>query len=337
MIGSLAHAGQALSEPRYTEAAIRAADFVLENLWVDGRLLRRWRDGEARFQGYLDDYVFTVYGLLELHETTGDHKWLEWATRLMDAAIAEFWDQSDGGFFYSGASSEELLVRRKDALDHPLPSGNGTAALVLLRLADLTGDESYAERAERTLVSLMPWMERAPHGTDTLALATATYFDRLERRRQATATGPPVDEPRPVTGESHPVRLTATLPKTEVRPGEEFAVRLMIQIADGWHINSNEPRQDFLVPTSLASAGSIPVTAGRIAYPAGRELELAGDTLLVYEGKVDLTVPITVAADAAPGPGSVVLRLRFQACDSASCLPPDRVEVELPLTVAGER
>jgi uncharacterized protein YyaL (SSP411 family) len=105
MVGSLAYAGRQLSQPRHTEAAARAADFVLENLWVDGRLLRRWRDGEARFQGYLDDYVFTLYGLLELHETTGDPRWLEWATRLIDATIAEFWDQSDGGFFYSAPRS----------------------------------------------------------------------------------------------------------------------------------------------------------------------------------------------------------------------------------------
>jgi DsbC/DsbD-like thiol-disulfide interchange protein len=210
------------------------------------------------------------------------------------------------------------------------------ASLVLLRLADLTGNESYAEYAEKTLRLLVPWMERAPYGTDTLMLATARYFDRMEERR-AAAPEPTLEASEPVTAQKHPVTLTATLPQSRVGPREEFDLAVLLEIADGWHINSHSPRQDFLVPTSVEVAGSVAVTAGEISYPAGRKLSLVGDTLSVYDGRVELAVPVAVGADAAAGPASLALRLRFQACDSTSCLAPDQLELTLPLHIVAAR
>jgi hypothetical protein len=334
MIGSLAYAGRELSESRYTEAAVRAADFLLANLWVEDRLLRRWRDGEARFDGYLDDYVFTVYGLLEVYEATGDRKWLEWSTKLMEAAIADFWDESEGGFFYTGAHAEQLLGRRKDALDRPLPSGNGMAALELLRLAELTGEESYAERAEKTLRLLVPWMERAPYGTETLHLAAATYLDRAEPRARRAPVTAPSAKPEVVSVEKHPVKLTAAPSKGTVAPGEEFEVAIELEVAEGWHVNSHNPRQDFLVPTSLDTTDQARVTLGEIPYPAGHDIDLAGESLSVYDGVVRFAIPAKVAADSAPGEGILTFRLRFQACDDRSCLAPEQLEFELPLRIA---
>jgi uncharacterized protein YyaL (SSP411 family) len=334
MIGSLAYAGRELSEPRYTEAGVRAADFLLANLWVEDRLLRRWRDGEARFQGYLEDYVFAAYGLVELYEATGDRKWLEWSTKLMDAAIADFWDQSEGGFFYTGAHAEQLLGRRKDALDRPLPSGNGTAALLLLRLANLTGNESYAEYAGKTLHLLVPWMERAPYGTETLHLATAIYLDRAERRARREPLTAPSAEPEAVTVEKHPVKLTAAASKAIVGQGDEFEIAIELEVAEGWHINSHSPRQGFLVPTSLDTTDEAPVTLGEIAYPAGHDIDLAGESLSVYDGVVRFSIPAKVAADSVPGEGPLTFTLRFQACDDKSCLAPEQLALELPLRIA---
>jgi uncharacterized protein YyaL (SSP411 family) len=334
MVGSLAYAGRELSEPRYTEAAVRGADFLLANLWVEDRLLRRWRDGEARFHGYLEDYVFAVYGLVELYEATGDRKWLEWSTKLMDAAIADFRDQSEGGFFYTSTHAEQLLGRRKDALDRPLPSGNGTAALLLLRLADLTGNESYAEYAGKTLHLLVPWMERAPYGTETLHLAAAIYLDRAERPARPEPLTAPSARPEAVTVEKHPVKLTAGASKAVIGPGDEFEIAIELEDAEGWHINSHSPRQDFLVPTSLDTTDEAPVTLGEIAYPAGHDIDLAGESLSVYDGVIRFSIPAMVAAGSAPGDGTLTLTLRFQACDDKSCLAPEQLELELPLRIA---
>jgi uncharacterized protein YyaL (SSP411 family) len=178
MIGSLAYAGRALGEPHCTEMAQRAAGFVLDNLYLNKRLLRRWREGEAKHLGCLDDYTYLACGLLELHRTTRDRHWLDRARELMDAAITRFWDERPGGFFYTASEAERLFVRPKEALDHPLPSGNGMAALALLHLGELTGERRYLTHAERTLRAMAPWMERSPYGTDTLALAASIHLAR---------------------------------------------------------------------------------------------------------------------------------------------------------------
>ena len=179
MIASLAYSGRELDEPPYIAAAARAAEFVLEHLRQEGRLLRRWRDGEARHPACLDDYMFLADGLLELHAATRDAKWLEEARSLVEVAIGDFWDDREGGFFYTATDAERLLVRPKDALDQPLPSANGVAVRVLLSLAEATGQERYRQHAERTLRALAPWLARAPHGTSALALSTAIYVDRV--------------------------------------------------------------------------------------------------------------------------------------------------------------
>jgi hypothetical protein len=178
MIGSLAFAGRALGQTAYTQVAVRAADFIISNLWSEGRLLRRWREGEAKIPGFLDDYMYLADGLLELYETTGARVWLEQAREITEAAIAEFWDEREGGFFFTGEHGERLFVRPKEALDHPLPSGNGTAARVLLKLAEATGESRFREYAERTLRAFAPWMQRAPFGTQTLALAMAELVEK---------------------------------------------------------------------------------------------------------------------------------------------------------------
>ena len=330
MIGSLAYAGRALEEPRYVQAAERAARFVLDNLSENGRLLRRWRDGEAKYPGYLKDYVYLAQGLLELYEATGDRHWFERARELMDAAIAEFWDEADGGFFVTAERGERLFARPKDALDHPLPSGSGTAARVLLYLGEITGDDRYLDYVEETLHAFTPWMERAPVGTETLLLATSMY---LERRPQPTAARPAASRRRGFVAEKHPVKLTATPSAGRVAPGESLQIKLSIEIAKGWHINSHRPLEDFLIPTAVAVKAGLPVEVGEIAYPQGTDIELAGDTLSVYEGTIELVAPLTVADDAQPGRGSLSLSLQFQACDDNSCQMPDRLEVDVPMEV----
>ena len=109
--------------------------------------MRTWKAGVAKFNGYLEDYAFLIEGLVTLFETTGEFRWLEEARALTDHLIDEFWDKDGGGFFFTGKSHEHLIVRSKDYFDNATPSGNSVAAGVLLRLAILTGEESYRELA----------------------------------------------------------------------------------------------------------------------------------------------------------------------------------------------
>ena len=164
MLASFAEAGVILNRPGYTDAARRNAEFVLSNLREDGMLLRTWKDGRAKFNAYLEDYAFLSEGLLTLFETTGELRWLKEALALADRLIEEFWDDESGGFFFTGKSHESLIVRAKDYFDNATPSGNSVAAIVLLRLAALTGRQNYRNLATAVLREIGDQARRYPSG-----------------------------------------------------------------------------------------------------------------------------------------------------------------------------
>jgi uncharacterized protein YyaL (SSP411 family) len=157
MVSALADAGAVLERPDYVEAAEACAAFLLGELRRPGgedggeRLLRTWKDGEARLDAYLEDHAFLVEALLTLYEATFQPRWFHAARELADTMIARFADEDRGGFFTTADDHEALIARRKDLADTPLPSGNSSAALGLLRLAALTGEAEYERRAAGVL------------------------------------------------------------------------------------------------------------------------------------------------------------------------------------------
>src|SRR5918999_843376 len=148
MISALAEAGAVLERRDYLDAAARCADFVLGSLRdADGRLLRTWKDGQGRLNAYLEDHAFLLEALLTLYESTFEPRWFAEARGLADTTIERFADEENGGFFETSSHHERLVARRKDLEDHPIPSGNASAAYGLLRLAALTGEHEYERRA----------------------------------------------------------------------------------------------------------------------------------------------------------------------------------------------
>ena len=146
MISALAEAGAVLARSDYLEAAERAADFVLGSLRdEDGRLLRTWKDGRGRLNAYLEDHAYLLEALIALYEATFEPRWFGEALALADTTIERFGDEQNGGFFETSSDHERLLARRKDLEDHPIPSGNASAANGLLRLAALTGEGRYED------------------------------------------------------------------------------------------------------------------------------------------------------------------------------------------------
>src|SRR5581483_9585230 len=144
MIGALAEAGAAIPCDEYLDAAVACAEFVWRDLRDDnGRLLRTYKDGRAHLAAYLEDYAYLVEALLTLYEATFDIRWFDAARETADRMIELFADPDRGGFFTTAHDHEELVVRRKDVDDHPIPSGNSAAAFGLLRLAALTGEHAY--------------------------------------------------------------------------------------------------------------------------------------------------------------------------------------------------
>ena len=147
MLTSFAEASAILDRADYRSVAELNADFILSHLQRDGLLLRTFKDGEAKLNAYQEDYACLIDGLTSLYETTGNLRWLENAIRLTDTMIDQFWDGEKGGFYFTGKSHEQLILRSKDFMDNATPSGNSVSALALQRLALLTGNESYRRHA----------------------------------------------------------------------------------------------------------------------------------------------------------------------------------------------
>ena len=148
MISALADAGAVLGEPRYRDAAVAAAEFVLRDLRDEGgRLLRTYNQGRAHLNAYLEDHAFLLEALLTLYEATFDPRWFTEARALADAILERFADPERGGFFSTATDHEELIARRKDIDDHPIPAGSSSATFGLLRLARLTGEQRYEDAA----------------------------------------------------------------------------------------------------------------------------------------------------------------------------------------------
>jgi hypothetical protein len=176
MLSSFAEAGATLNRPDYTDTAKRNARFVLGNLKRDGLLLRTYKDGRAKLNAYLEDYAFYIDGLLTLYEATGELNWFEEACALTGTMIDEFWDDQQGGFFYTGKSHEELIVRSKDFFDNATPSGNSVAAEVLLRVGLLTDNQDYQRRAATILRLIAEPVRRHPSGFGRALCALDFYL-----------------------------------------------------------------------------------------------------------------------------------------------------------------
>ncbi len=150
MIAAAARAGRVLDMPEYTDAAAKAADFILTTLrTADGRLLHRFRDGEAGLPAHADDYAFMAWGCTELYEATFEPRYLSAAHECMETLIHSFWDEEKGGFFFTAADEEVVLARRKDAQDAAAPSANSTALVMLVKLGRMLGKPEYESMADR--------------------------------------------------------------------------------------------------------------------------------------------------------------------------------------------
>ena len=191
MMGALAEAGAVFGEHSYLEAAADCADFLLGTMRDDeGRLLRTFNDGRARLNAYLEDYAYTLEGLLELYEASFDPRPYEAAREIADVMIEHFADPENGGFFTTSDDHEELIARRKDLEDHPAPSGNSSAARGLLRLAALSGESRYEEQAVGVL---RLFSEPASKHPQAMAYMLAALDLHLSPMREVALIAPATD------------------------------------------------------------------------------------------------------------------------------------------------
>ena len=173
MIVALSKAAQVFGDVTYAGAARRAADFILDKMLerTQNRLYHRYRDGEAKVDGLLNDYAYVVWGLLELYETVFDERYLQHAVELTENMLKRFWDEQQGGFYLTADDADVALVRTKEIYDGALPSGNSVACLILIRLAHMTGEARYEQKAAQLMSSFSSVVSRAPSACTQLMSA----------------------------------------------------------------------------------------------------------------------------------------------------------------------
>ncbi len=317
MIAAMARGGAVLGEPRYHQAAERAASFLLAELWPqEGTLQHAWRGGEAKIDAFLDDYAFLLRGLLALGDTDDDRRWLAAAERLAEELERRL--AAPQGGYHLAAADPQLLFQPLSATDGAIPGGNSVAILGLLDLAERTGKAVYRERAERALRGFASALERYPAAVPTLAAALLRYHGGGTRGGPRVAAAPA----RP-SAAAELERLARDVVAATARAEGDGAWRsltVQLEIQPGWHVNANPASLDFLVPTTVAG----PVRA--LEYPRGETIRFAfaAEELSVYAGTVSL------GGEVEAGAGSV--RLTYQACDDQRCLPP--VTETLPVAAA---
>lgn len=213
MIAALARGAAVLNDQSYLAAAEKADCFLRTRLVRDGRLLARYRDGEAAHKAYLDDYAFYTWGLIELYRATFHPAFLVRAVQMVRATEELFRDEKDGGFFFYGSDSEQLIARPKEVYDGATPSGNSVMALNMLQLAAATGDAQMEETARRTLEKFSGAVAEHPAGYTYFA--TALLF----------AAGPAVEVTVSGSREDPAVREMLELSRQRYNPDAVFLFR----------------------------------------------------------------------------------------------------------------
>ncbi len=176
MLFALAKAYSIFQVEEYIETAKKSADFILKNmLKPEGKLLHVYRDGIAKINGYLDDYAFFIWGLLELYEATFEVKYLKTAITLAEKMIELFWDENEGGFFFTEKDNQDVIFKQKEIYDGATPSGNSVALLGLIKLAKITGNEKFNEITQKLTESFIATVKKYPSAY-TFFLSTLDFI-----------------------------------------------------------------------------------------------------------------------------------------------------------------
>jgi uncharacterized protein YyaL (SSP411 family) len=327
MIGALAIAGEALDRPALLAAAREAGQRVLARLGPPARLAHQARGEAVLGAAFLDDYAALAYGLLAVDEASAgrEAELRQASSSLVEAAVGRFLDPRGGGFFLTEAGAGSLPVRPRTGFDGDTPSGNGLMALALQRLAHATGRSSDAELGCRTVEVHAGDLARAPRGMETLARAAAACL--------AQPSAEAVPAPLPERATKGPVTLVASVVPTRVHVGQEYEVRVRLEVAPGWQVIAADAGAKDLVGFEIGTGGR--TAAGAAHGCAGKSVPgpFGTERITVCEGVCERIQPLRLAPSDRPGETRLRLNVLFQACRALRCEPPQSVRLEVPLTV----
>ena len=320
MIGGFADGGRVLGNQAWIDAAETAMRFLLTAMRQgDGTLLRTWRDGRDGGAGFLEDYAAVIHGLLRLYAATDDATWLQEAISLYQIARDRFFVEGRG-WYDTQEGQDDLFVRSRSLFDGSVPAATSMMLADLVGLEEATGEAVYLEDAMSTIRAISPMLVRSPVGA---ALATSSLHQLIQRHPDR------FDEPFEISMDNpSPVRMSADPGVVTLTPGGTAMVAIRLRMARGWHVNTNDPGGEYVVPLEIVAVGG-GVTA-EPSFPAGRTMSVAGESVRVYGDSV--VIPVTLRADANAS-GSVKLVVTWQACTEQECQMPETTEAPCTITV----
>ncbi len=314
MISTLSQAGNLLSDDRYSKAAETAAELIWQkNHRGNGELWRVYLNGSSTISATQEDYAYYAESLIHLYDSSQDNKWLKRATQIVDAMLTHFWDDQGGGFFM-GRSEEQLttMSRPKDGgSDSAIPSGSSVALKALQMLAFRVANANYHERADATLAYFSDTINRYPSGFGYMLTAADNLNHGELSSQQYVAIGGI---------------------RANIQQVSQYGVKVTLDIPEGWHINSNKPLQENLIPTVISlKKGGNGWHLKRSNYPTPKEQHLGfqKELLSLYDGQVEFDVELEVGLQPTR---MLPLEIDLQACNDRVCLPPETVVLRTPMT-----
>jgi len=336
MIAGYAKAGEVFQEKKFTDAAAKAADFLLKTMRTkDGRVQRLYAaaPGEkpaARGAGYLEDYAFLIHGLLNLHDATKDKKWLDEAKALTDAAMKHHCDLERGGFYFTAHDHEKLFARAKDGYDGAQPSGNGVMAKNLLRLWRKTEDLKYRDFGFRTVKVFALVLRTNPGSAPGIARALDELLDVAEKDPTAIEPkNPATAEPKKNAGSASKVK--AELKNEPVKDGKQaFTVKLVVE--KGWYLYANPVGHEMYKrnETSIEVRIGGKVVEAAVVYPKGEVEKDSDGDYKIYAGAVTISGVVPRAKDD----GELEVWVTVNACSKPDdgkrgvCLPASTLKLK---------
>ncbi len=311
MSTALIKAAETLNDPRYMQAAMDSINFMLENNRLDdGSLWRANFLGRATTPASQADYAYLAQALIAMFDATSDKRFLDLSIQLVSKMDELFWDQENSGYFIglAAVTGATLPTRPKAIFDNASPTGNSVALRVLVQLYNRTADDNYKVRAESLVAAFSPWLARDGSGFGYLLTGINDLLNGEAGQHRYSAKGKV---------------------KASVSVSTTGTVDFIIEVAPGWHINSDKPLQDYLIPTSLILVNAEPLK--NVSYPEAvtRQLGFQRSKLDLFEGKFQITGELPKpSADL----NTAEVELQIQACSDEICLAPESLLFTVPLT-----
>ena len=320
MISGYANAGKVMQNDAWIDRATMAASFILSEMKLqNGKLLRTWRSGKGGADAFLIDYASLIRGLLAIFDANRNQKMLDEAIVLYDKARELFYVEGEG-WYDTEQGKSDLFVRTRALSDGAIPAATSFILGDLVALSEATNEARFLDDALLTLDSESQMMNSQPLAAVVASMHLNTLFDTHPEKFNMAW--------EPSIGEASMVRMSCENTSIKLAKGESISFSVNLQMAKGWHINSNQPGNEFIVPLSFVSLDDN-VTL-KIAWPESELMMSAGEDVSVYGGSVSIPIVATANENAS---GMVAIMASWQSCNERTCLKQEDTRVPCAIIV----